>query len=188
MRTAEALKGKELVCLYFSASWCGPCRNFTPSLAKFYKKAQEARPDALEVLFVSSDKDPDSFAKYFEEMPWLALPWGERRRAADMMSSFKVAGIPTLIVLDGATGTLCCSDARGHIAGGGDPLACIDRWKTMKTKAPREGAVASLVRKLATPKALVYFCMAGYMVYKGNLQLAVIIVVMMVPRLLMAQP
>jgi len=23
---------------YFSAHWCGPCRGFTPKLAKFYKK------------------------------------------------------------------------------------------------------------------------------------------------------
>ena len=34
--TAEALAGK-VVAIYFSAHWCGPCRNFTPQLASLYQ-------------------------------------------------------------------------------------------------------------------------------------------------------
>ena len=33
----EALKGKKIVCFYFSASWCPPCRMFTPILKEFYE-------------------------------------------------------------------------------------------------------------------------------------------------------
>ncbi len=31
----SVLEGKT-VCFYFSAHWCGPCRNFTPVLKKVY--------------------------------------------------------------------------------------------------------------------------------------------------------
>ena len=32
----EALKDKKIICYYFSAHWCPPCRNFTPILYDFY--------------------------------------------------------------------------------------------------------------------------------------------------------
>ena len=32
----EALQGKKIICFYFSALWCPPCKAFTPVLAEFY--------------------------------------------------------------------------------------------------------------------------------------------------------
>lgn len=37
---AEALDGKVLA-VYFSASWCAPCKQFTPILKKVYNKLKE---------------------------------------------------------------------------------------------------------------------------------------------------
>lgn len=37
---AEALDGKVLA-VYFSASWCAPCKQFTPVLKKVYNKLKE---------------------------------------------------------------------------------------------------------------------------------------------------
>jgi nucleoredoxin len=78
--TQQALNGKRLVALYFSAHWCPPCRQFTPIFAEFYSTLQEVQPDALEVVFVSSDRDLNGFQEYFASMPWLALPFEERFR------------------------------------------------------------------------------------------------------------
>ncbi len=50
-----AIGGKHLL-LYFSASWCPPCKMFTPLLAEWYtKKKKEGKVD-FEIIFVSSDK------------------------------------------------------------------------------------------------------------------------------------
>merc|ERR550537_841046 len=35
--TAEVVKAKKFVLVYFSAHWCPPCRGFTPVLSEAYK-------------------------------------------------------------------------------------------------------------------------------------------------------
>ena len=54
---------------------CPPCRGFTPQLASWYGAGL---CEKLEIVFVSSDRDQASFDTYFEEMPWLALPFTNR--------------------------------------------------------------------------------------------------------------
>lgn len=70
-----------VVGLYFSAHWCPPCRAFTPELAEFYKKFRETDPGRkMDIIFVSSDKDEDSFKEYLNEMPWKAMVYADRDR------------------------------------------------------------------------------------------------------------
>jgi thiol-disulfide isomerase/thioredoxin len=47
----SSLQGK-VVALYFSASWCGPCKAFTPALTSLYEtlKAKVAPPPPLSFL------------------------------------------------------------------------------------------------------------------------------------------
>ena len=55
------------------------------------------------MVFVSSDKDMGQFQEYFATMPWLAIPPGDKRKDA-LSKRYEVEGIPTLVLLDGATG------------------------------------------------------------------------------------
>jgi len=68
-----------LLGLYFSAHWCPPCRAFTPELVDFYKKFKSTdRGDQLEIIFVSFDRNEGNFKSYFDEMPWLAVPYDDQ--------------------------------------------------------------------------------------------------------------
>ncbi|CAF4423383.1 unnamed protein product, partial [Rotaria sp. Silwood2] len=58
----------------FSAHWCPPCRAFTPKLAELYKEAQTTS-SSFRVVFVSCDRDEESFNAYRAEMPWSAVPF-----------------------------------------------------------------------------------------------------------------
>lgn len=84
--------------IYFSGSWCGPCRRFTPKLVEVY---QEVAPKGdFEVVFVSSDRDEESFNGYFSEMPWLAVPFSDSDTRKHLKELFKVRGIPNLVIID----------------------------------------------------------------------------------------
>lgn len=95
-----SLVGKT-VGLYFSAKWCLPGM-FTPKLISVYNKIKqmvETKGDEdFEIVFVSSDRDEDSFRSYFGSMPWLALPFGDPMIKV-LAKHFDVQGIPCLIIL-----------------------------------------------------------------------------------------
>eukprot|EP00887_Chlorella_sp_A99_P005766 scaffold1.g5766.t1 len=57
--TAEVTAGS-YTGLYFSASWCPPCRGFTPQLVRVYEKLR-AEGKNFEVVFVSSDRNEAQF-------------------------------------------------------------------------------------------------------------------------------
>ena len=52
VETAKVLAGKKNVVLYFTASWCGPCRRFTPELVKF----ADQNLDAKDFVLVHEDR------------------------------------------------------------------------------------------------------------------------------------
>jgi len=107
----------KVIGLYFSAHWCPPCRGFTPKLAEFYTafKKGHARGGDLEIVFVSSDRNEEAFKEYMGEMPWVALPFADRDAKAALSAKFKVQGIPTFVLIDGATGDLITDKARDDV-------------------------------------------------------------------------
>lgn len=121
----DEIKGPgKVIGLYFSAHWCPPCKAFTPQLAKTYNKVR-ADGKKFEVIFCSSDRDTASFAEYFGEMPWIAIPHGDKRKGL-LSSMFNVSGIPTLILIDGETGKVINSSGRAVISS--DPDGAKYPW------------------------------------------------------------
>jgi nucleoredoxin len=118
-----SFKGK-VTAIYFSAHWCPPCKAFTPELVKFYKN-MVATGREFEVVFASSDRSKEQFDEYFGEMPWLAFPMGDAR-IGKASAKFKVAGIPTLVILDGE-GNVITKDGRAGVSG--DPQGADFPWK-----------------------------------------------------------
>ncbi|KAK7313094.1 hypothetical protein VNO77_37494 [Canavalia gladiata] len=106
------LKGKILL-LYFSAHWCPPCRAFLPKLIDAYHKIK-AKDNAFEVVFISSDMDQSSFDDFFAGMPWLALPFGDKRKKF-LSRKFKVSGIPMLVAI-GSSGKTVTGEARDLVS------------------------------------------------------------------------
>ena len=105
------LVGKNIL-LYFSAHWCPPCCAFLPKLMDAYHKIK-AKDDAFEVIFISSDRDQASFDEFISGMPWVALPFGDPRKAS-LSRTFKVHGIPLLLAI-GPSGKTITKEARDII-------------------------------------------------------------------------
>lgn len=84
--------------VYFSASWCAPCKKFSPKLAAQYSAA--AKLAGTEIVFVSLDTEEAEFHQYRASMPWPAVPFVDPRRAL-LQLALGVKSIPALVLLDG---------------------------------------------------------------------------------------
>lgn len=118
--TASALAGK-VVGIYFSASWCPPCRQYTPMVADIYNQAKQ-KGSPFEIVFISCDHSEDDFSKYYMgHHPWLAMDYNDPDRES-LMGKFSVRGIPRLVILKPSGQILV--DNVGAMRG----IADVDRW------------------------------------------------------------
>lgn len=112
MATAEALAGASAVGLYFSASWCPPCRGFTPQLVSSFNG--ELGKKGLKCVLISRDRDVESFSSYFSTMPWYALPYEDQSRNAELGARFGVQSIPNFTLVD-PQGKTITTEARDEV-------------------------------------------------------------------------
>ena len=140
----ESSKGKvskedvlknEIIGVYFSAHWCGPCRAFTPTLAEFYNKVNKDQKQ-IEIIFNSADNDQNGFNEYFATMPWIATPFdSEAKEAIDEACS--INSIPQLIIFDNK-GHVLDADGRSTVQSKGEEAINFWKGKLQEVKQNKE--------------------------------------------------
>jgi len=76
-------------------------------LISVYKKLKESLKggEGFEIIFISNDRDEETFFSYYECMPWLALPFGDEN-IKELSCYFDIRLIPLLVIV-GPDGEKC---------------------------------------------------------------------------------
>lgn len=121
----------EYYAFYFSASWCGPCRAFTPSLVSFYNENPGAKK-TFEIVFVSRDQDEGSMEDYMvhDAMPWPAIKFRYVERM-DEVTKYMGNGIPCLVLVDREGKVISDSYVNGNYRG---PTAVMREMEALAAK------------------------------------------------------
>lgn len=106
------LAGVKYFGLYYSASWCGPCRQFTPGFISTYRQIKQKYPQ-FEVVFISADHSANDMRDYMkaDNMPWTALKYDLRSQNPELLR-YAGDGIPCLVLVD-ASGRVLADSYQG---------------------------------------------------------------------------
>ncbi len=97
--TGTAFNDAKIYVLYFSASWCPPCRQFSPNLVKFINENAAANPHMAAVMLNDDDNRADMLAYMkSENMPFPSMPLAVLRTS--ILNKYSGEGIPDLVVVD----------------------------------------------------------------------------------------
>ena len=96
----DVVKPSKYYLFYYSASWCGPCHKFTPSLVDFYNKNKPGNNE-FELILVTSDSSDDDMDQYAAEfkMPWPHLKLSKVEKFKKEFNH-PGTGIPNLVLTD----------------------------------------------------------------------------------------
>ena len=94
-----SLNGVKYFAFYYSASWCPPCRAFTPKLVEFYNEFKPQHPN-FELIFVNHDNSEDDMLAYMktDSMQWPAVRFDDID--STKANQFCGDGIPDLVLVD----------------------------------------------------------------------------------------
>jgi nucleoredoxin len=145
--------GVNTLAFYFSASWCGPCRSFTPALVQVYE-ALRATHTATEFIFVTLDREEGAFKSYFGHMPWKALPFKDPR-IQELAKLMQVRGIPHLVTFDLQQNAIINVNARNAAAK--DPKGTQFPWMPKPASAALSIDDEAVIEALSAGKAVILF-------------------------------
>jgi nucleoredoxin len=111
------LEGVKFYAVYFSASWCGPCREFTPGFVDAYRELRKNYPE-FEAVFVSNDRSAADMLAYMrgDKMAWAAVRF-DAVGGLDEINRYAGNGIPCLVLVDANGKVLSDSFRKGNYVG-----------------------------------------------------------------------
>ena len=115
----------EFYAIYTSASWCKPCRGFTPSLVSFYNTTKDFYQGQYEVVLCSWDQSQTEMIDYMveDDMPWNGN-WKSRK--SNFWRKYQGNGIPCLVIVDRNGFVLAHSyDSEGYLG----PTSALKRFR-----------------------------------------------------------
>eukprot|EP00397_Hematodinium_sp_SG-2012_P003782 GEMP01003790.1.p1 GENE.GEMP01003790.1~~GEMP01003790.1.p1 ORF type:complete len:878 (+),score=176.68 GEMP01003790.1:429-3062(+) len=128
--STESACADKVICLYFAAQWAPPCADFLPDLKELYNEYQQQtavgssqnEKTPCEIVLISRDKNEHAWEDHFlgQRMPWLSLPFAEKKRNRALAKKFHVNSVPRLVVLRANDGQLITDD--GRLKAREDPL------------------------------------------------------------------
>jgi nucleoredoxin len=118
------LAGVKYYAFYYSASWCSPCRAFTPDLVSFYRSFKPFHPE-FELIFVNLDHSESEMLDYMnsDSMKWPAIWYADIDNPGLEAKKYCGSGIPCLVLVDNKGRVLSDTFAGGQYT---DPHHVID--------------------------------------------------------------
>ena len=127
----ESLKGK-VVLLDFWATWCGPCKQFMPSIQKLH---DEFKDRGVMIYGVNTwERKAGAAEKYMKDKGYT---YGCLLEGNDLAKAYNITGIPTLVVI-GKDGKVCKAEVGASPDGEAQLRAAIEA--ALKGEAPSKDA------------------------------------------------
>ena len=138
-----------IVGLLFSAGWCPDCQKDVPKVEKVVQAAQAT--NSLSVYYVSSDRSAQDMMKCCNHSVFQSVPFENDSERSALKRHFKTCagmerqqvgvedrqfGIPSLILLDQATGRILTIDGVADcVRHAANPEKALEKWKSLLEKS-----------------------------------------------------
>ncbi|KAK8809821.1 hypothetical protein WA158_000764 [Blastocystis sp. Blastoise] len=94
----SSINGK-YVGLYFCATWCGTCRQFSTIITKAYQICQKNK-QPFELVVISRDVTKDNFDLLMSKFPWYAIPYENENLREQLCKMYSVVSLPFLVMIN----------------------------------------------------------------------------------------
>jgi thiol-disulfide isomerase/thioredoxin len=127
----------------FAAAWCPDCADVVPAIGKLLNAIPEQ--SVIEIYYVGSESSEYELKKFVPKSIKI-IPFGAADQRADLKRHFQTCakkemselglsdrkhGIPTLLLIETATGRILSEDGVDHVMHGKNPESIFRKWADM---------------------------------------------------------